>query len=69
MEKFKRLLAAFIVRIIHQKLGTYIYFITKVLLPFLSPFAYRQIGYVARYDKYISSLLKKACFGPRTADL
>jgi len=57
---------AFIVRKAHR---TYIYFITKVLLEFLSSFTYRQIGYVARYDKHISSLLKKACFGPRTADL
>jgi hypothetical protein len=68
MEKYKRVLAA-LVTITHQKLGIYTYFISKVLLAFLSSFTYRQIGYVARYDKYISSLLKKACFGPRTADL
>lgn len=55
MEKFKRVSAAFIVRITHQKLHTGTYFITKVLLAFLSSFTYRQIGYVARYDKYIST--------------
>jgi len=34
MEKFKRVLIAFIVRVTHQNLGTYIYFITEVLLAF-----------------------------------